>query len=60
MYIVFGIPFMLYFYVRQFNHWGAESFEEKFGATLDSLRSDTKYSIFYPVFFVFRRTIFAW
>ena len=60
LYIVFGIPLLLYFYLRQYNHWGIEVFEAKFGATLDSLRTNKKFSIFYPTFFIFRRVIFAW
>ena len=39
--------------------WHTEGFDNKMGAVLDGLRKDTRFSIFYPVFFMIRRTVFA-
>ena len=60
LYLVFGIPLILYFFLSRFNQWNVGSFQDKFGAPLDSLRTDIKHSMFYPAFFIFRRVIYAW
>lgn len=60
VFIMFGIPCTLVFYLKNKDLWETKQFEGKFGAIFDSLRTDTKFSLFYPVFFMFRRIIFAW
>ena len=46
-------------YLRKFDTWEDESFEERYGATLEGLRKDKKSSIFYPFLFMTRRLLFA-
>jgi hypothetical protein len=60
VYLIFGIPLVIFFYLRNKDLWETKQFEGKFGAIFDSLRTDKKFSLFYPVFFMFRRIIFAW
>ncbi len=60
LYLVVGIPIIVYFYGKNQHLWEIEKFEVKFGQTLESLRTDKKHSLFYPVFFIFRRIVLAW
>ena len=46
-------------YLRKFDKWQDEAFEERYGATLEGLRKDKKGSIFYPFLFMIRRLLFA-
>lgn len=54
-----GPIFMLLFYTCRYKSWTTDHFSQKFGAVLDGLRKDMVASIFYPIFFMIRRTIFA-
>lgn len=50
--------FMIIFYLKYFDQWEDEKFEEIYGAPLDGLNKK-KSSLFYPVYFVIRRVAFA-
>jgi hypothetical protein len=50
--------FMLIFYLKNFDKWEDEKFEEEYGAPLDGLHK-RKSSLFYPVYFVIRRVLFC-
>lgn len=54
-----GPIFLLIFYTCRYKSWTDDKFEQRFGAVLDGLRKDTRMSIFYPAFFMIRRTVFA-
>jgi hypothetical protein len=52
-------PFILIYYLRKFERWEDDKFENSMGSVLDGLSKDKKFVIFYPVFFMIRRTVFA-
>ena len=51
--------FMISFYPNYFNNWEDETFEIKWGAIFEGIRKDRLTSLFYPVYFILRRIIFA-
>lgn len=57
--LIFAPPFFVFYYLRTFKKWEDEHFEEKMGALLEGLRKDSRWSLFYPIFFVLRRAIFV-
>ena len=63
--IVFAIVFltlpffMVSFYLRNFEKWEDEDFEEKYGCFYEDIRKDSKLSIFFTLFFVLRRVVFV-
>jgi hypothetical protein len=52
-------PFIFCYFLCKFKVWEEEDFEESVGSVLEGLRKDTRTAVFYPVFFMFRRTVFA-
>jgi hypothetical protein len=54
-----GPAYLTIYYLWNFKKWQTEEFEEAYGAILDGLRKDIRLSIFYPVFFMFRRIVFT-
>ena len=52
------IPFLIIFYLRRFESWGDEQFENRYGAVFDGLRKDRKSSLGYPLIHFLRRFIF--
>ena len=53
------LPFMAIFYIRRFRQWGDETFEARYGAVFEGLRTDRKSSLGYPLLFVLRRILLA-
>jgi len=51
--------FMLIFYLKNFDSWEDEHFDELYGAPLDGLHKKKKSSLFYPIYFVIRRVLFC-
>ena len=46
------------FYYKNFNKLSQSNFNETWGSTYDGLRTDKKYILFFPIFFLARRFIF--
>jgi hypothetical protein len=57
--ILIGPIFVLFYYTCRYHKWQLKSFENRFGAVLDGLRKNNRVIIFYPVFFMIRRIVFA-
>lgn len=57
--LIIGPWFLLIYYLCKFKKWNDEGFETSMGSVLEGLRKDRRSAIFYPVFFIFRRTTFA-
>lgn len=61
--IVFAIAIMVFpifvltFYCRNFARWSDESFEEKYGAIFEGLKTNSRASLAYPIVFVLRRIV---
>ena len=55
---IFLPPWVLYFYYKNFDRVEKEEFTQTYGSAIDSLRGDTRWIIFFPVYFLVRRTIF--
>ena len=51
--------FVLVFYCKKFAKWSDESFQDKYGAIFEGLRTDRRSSLAYPIIFVLRRFIFV-
>jgi len=47
------------FYIKTFDRWNDEDYNEKYGAIFDGLRKDTKAALLYPLIFVLRRILFS-
>ena len=47
------------FYIKTFNRWNDEDYDEKYGAIFDGLRKDTKAALLYPLIFILRRMLFS-
>jgi hypothetical protein len=58
--LVLGPGWLLCFYLCKFKDWEKHKFESKMGSVLEGLDKTKKSIIFYPVFFMIRRTIIAW
>ena len=52
------IPFLFIFYLKRFETWGDETFDNRYGAVFDGLRKDKKSSLGYPLIHFLRRFIF--
>jgi hypothetical protein len=57
--LAFLPSFIFCYFLCKFKVWEEEDFEESVGSVLEGLRKDTRTAVFYPVFFMFRRTVFA-
>jgi len=59
--IVLGVAplFILIYYLCKFKKWNSDDFDSQMGACLDGLRKDTRFAVFYPTFFMFRRIVFT-
>jgi hypothetical protein len=54
------MPFWIaIFYIRNFEDWGTEKFEEKYGAPYEGLFTDKRWSIANSIIFMLRRVILA-
>ena len=51
--------FVIAFYSYNFKKLGNKEFKDKYGAVYDSLRTDRKSILFFPLFFLIRRYIFT-
>jgi hypothetical protein len=51
--------FMVIFYLKNFDKWESEEFDEVYGAPLEGLNKSKKSSLFFPVYFVIRRVSFC-
>jgi hypothetical protein len=51
--------FVTVFYICKFKQWHHDEFENKMGAVLEGLDKHKISSLFYPVFFIIRRIVFA-
>lgn len=49
--------FVLFFYCKNFANWSNESFQERYGAVFEGLKTDSRASLAYPIVFVLRRII---
>jgi hypothetical protein len=58
--LVLIVPFILGFYSYNFKRLKDEDFEEKWGAPYEGLKTDSKWSLLFPVTFVVRRAVFAY
>jgi hypothetical protein len=57
---IVSLPFfMVIFYLKYYDDWENEEFDEKYGAPLDGLKKNQKSSLIYPVYFVIRRSLFC-
>ena len=45
----------MWFYCKNFEKWGDEEFEEKYGAAYEGLRTDKRSALGYPMIFMLRR-----
>lgn len=50
--------FILAFYCRKFKRLGDKDFQDKYGSAIDSLKTDRRSIMFFPVFFLCRRGLF--
>jgi hypothetical protein len=50
---------MVIFYLKNFDKWESEEFDEIYGAPLEGLNKSKKSSLFFPVYFVIRRVSFC-
>lgn len=57
--LVIGPIFACCHYLRRFDQWENDHFENSLGSVIEGLRKDSRMAIFYPVFFMFRRSTFA-
>ena len=57
---VVGPFWILGFYLKNFDKWENEDWQEKWGAPLEGLRKNTKWSVFYPIWFLIRRIMFIY
>jgi len=57
--VLIGIVVLGFFYVKTFNRWSDEDYDNKYGAVFEGLRKDTKAALFYPLIFMVRRIAFS-
>ena len=52
--------FFIVFYLYNFKRWKNKSFKDKYGAVLEGLKKDSRWSVLYPIIFIFRRLCLIW
>lgn len=57
--LIVGPPFLVIYYLYRYSDWEKEEFEHKMGSVLDGFKKTNKWVLFYPVFFMIRRTVIA-